>query len=109
MYRFTSTATGELNLFDADAERILGVIGKRPGPRGVITAEEMPGALAALRAAVQAEREAPAAEPTDDGEADEEEEQEDRPEPISLGRRAHPFITMLERAHAEGADVLWGL
>src|SRR5207249_12066800 len=53
---FRSKAAGEIYMFEETAQRLLDIIGKADLPRGVITAEQVPDALARLVAAVEAEK-----------------------------------------------------
>lgn len=108
MLRFSSPAAGDIYMLDAHARRLLEIIGKKPGERGVIVVEDIPAALAALRAAIEQERSAEAQA----GEPDEVEEEPDggrTEQPVRLSQRAFPLIDMLERAQRHGKDVLWGV
>ncbi len=55
---FRSKAAGEIYMFAETARRIFDILGKDDTPRGVITADQVPDALARLTAAVDAEKEA---------------------------------------------------
>ena len=46
---FKSNAAGEIYMFRETAEKIFKVIGKPLGIRGVLTPEELPAAIAALK------------------------------------------------------------
>ncbi len=106
-YVFKSTATADLIVMKAQAEQILKLIGREPAPQGILPVAAMPAAIAALEAAVAAAKRRPEAK-GDAAQADDADgEQED--EEIDLGRRAWPFVEMLKRASAEGADVVWGV
>lgn len=109
MYRFTSNATGDLMMFDAHAEQILEIIGKRRTPRGVITVDEIPEAVGALKRAIEREEKYAADDTVEDDENDEDEDDKEKPRKVRLGQRAYPFIEMLERAVAGDADVMWGV
>src|SRR3990167_8081991 len=52
LYRFKSRATADLILLLPHARRLLEIIGKEPGAQGIITAAQIPAAVAALEAAV---------------------------------------------------------
>ena len=100
MVKFSSKATGSFEMLDGHAEQVLAVIGKQVGERGIITREQIPGAIAALKAAsARAGESARRARPPDD----------DEEEPVSLGQRAFPLLDMLERAQAADEPVLWGV
>jgi hypothetical protein len=100
MYQFTSKAGGVVVYTDAIAGTLLAAIGKRPGVRGVITVPELPGAIAALKAAREVpEKPVPKAPDPDS----------DQERPVPFAVRVGPFIDLLERALAGQADVTWGL
>ncbi len=97
---FKTKACGDVTMLDANARQVLDIIGKAVGVRGVITAQEAPGAVALLKAAVAAQG---------SGRPDEDAEPESARAYVPLATRVHPFIEMLEAAHAKGSDILWGV
>lgn len=106
LYEFKSRATGTLMMTETVAETILEIIGKAPGPKGIILPEQMPKAIEALNAAVAQERQAAKPQP----EPDPADEARQPVEPIvTLAQRAFPFIDMLRRAHAAGKEITWGV
>jgi hypothetical protein len=121
IYQFETQAGGRITYTDVVGAQLLHIIGKQPGPRGVITVEEIPAALRALEAAVQRDREMtleqrrelePHAteekrrgDPRDPGRDDGRE----REPPVSLGQRAFPFIDLLKHALNVKEDVTWGI
>jgi hypothetical protein len=110
LYRFKSRATADLILLLPHAQRLLEIIGKEPGAQGIITAAQIPAAVAALEAAVLDE-ERRVAEAGKTADADNEQAAEaDGPQrdTVTLRQRAAPFIDMLRRSAAEGHDVVWG-
>jgi cyclopropane-fatty-acyl-phospholipid synthase len=102
LYEFKSKATGNVVMMQPVAERILGIVGKTPGPTGIITVAQMPAAIAALEAAVAEERGQPAVEEQD-------EDGRERPRRVSLGQRAWPFLEMLRDALRAEKDITWGV
>ena len=105
MIRFSSAATGDVDMLDEHGKHLLEVMGKSAGERGVITSAEIPGVIASLRAAIA--RDAPQhAKPED---TDDPDERERRSQDVDLGRRAYPLIDMLERAAKKQRDVTWGV
>jgi uncharacterized small protein (DUF1192 family) len=102
LYEFKSRATGSVVMTGPIAERLLAIVGKEAGPKGVFTVEQMPAAIAALQAAVEREK----AESTPDDH--EEDRPRDAPRPVSLAQRAWPLIDMLKTAHAADKPVTWG-
>ena len=99
LYKFKSKAAGDLIMLEPNGRRVLQIIGKDPGPKGIILPEEMPGAIAALEAALaeeDADHEAAAAAP---GQSD----------AVSLRQRVVPFIDMLRRCSNEKKEIVWGV
>jgi hypothetical protein len=110
IFEFKSRATGSVIMTRPVAEWILGIVGKPAGPTGIITVEQMPGAIAALRKAIDEERQELRARAAEDRAPGEEAAREDNDTyPVSLAQRAFPFIEMLEAAHKAGKDVTWGV
>ena len=99
MYRFRSKADSDLFMNQGPAERILSIIGKPPGPKGIIEPEAMAAAIAQLEAAVAEETQERASQ--------------ENPAPprgaISLHQRAWPFIQLLKRSLAAETPIVWGV
>lgn len=101
LYTFKSKAAGSLTMLQPNGERVLQIIGKDAGPKGIILPEQMPAAIAALEAAIGQEGPANAGGaggdvPSGAG-------------AVSLRQRAAPFIDMLKRCHADGNEIVWGV
>ncbi|HMN21357.1 MAG TPA: DUF1840 domain-containing protein [Ottowia sp.] len=107
LYKFKSQATGDVVMLQPNAEELLKIIGKSAGPTGIITVEQCGPAIAALRAEIQRRE----AHPEQHGQADQDPSQDpaDHEDPVTLRRRAAPFIELLERSSAAGKDVVWGV
>lgn len=103
LVRFDSTETGEVLMYAETARTLLEIVGKECSARGVFTREEMPAAVARLRAAVAA-----AGRPPEPKDAEEEAERAREPV-VGLSQRAWPLMDMLERtAMSRGeAHVVW--
>lgn len=106
LVRFSSQATANLLMFDDVARALLKVIGKTPTKRGVITVEEMSGALVHLHALIEQEKRM----------REGRERREELPIPnvgiephelIGLSVRAQPFIKMLDQAQREDKEITW--
>lgn len=108
LVRFTSPAAGEIYMFEDNARTIFSIIGKDATAQGIVTAEQVPAAVAALRAAVERERAAPPRDASRKG-VDADAHDEDATPVVGLGQRAYPLIDMLDRAAARGVEVLWGV
>lgn len=109
IYEFKSRATGSVIMTKPVAEWILNIIGKAPGPTGIVTVSQMPGAIAALSNAIDEERQALRAETESGPQPESRPTGEVEDYPVSLAQRAFPFIEMLEAAHKAGKDVTWGV
>ncbi|HYW58195.1 MAG TPA: DUF1840 domain-containing protein [Polaromonas sp.] len=98
LYKFKSKGSGDVIMLEANGRRVLEVIGKDAGPKGIILPDEMPAAVSALEAAI----------------ALEESRSDDAAEAAAgdgpgLRQRAVPFIDMLKRNHKAGHEVVWGV
>ena len=120
LYKFKSRSTADLILQEPQGRRLLQIIGKEPGPSGIVTVAQIPAAIEALESAVLAEERQVAAQQQaaaaarqdksgeDSAEEDDNAEDAQRSEFISLRQRAAPFIDMLRRSAQGGHDVVWG-
>ena len=100
---FRSKAAGEIFYLAENARRLFDILGKEAGPRGVITAAQLPDAIAKLVAAVEAEQaQLKAAEQSD-------EEAAGAVRAVTLGQRAYPLLEMLRAARKRNVDVTWGV
>lgn len=106
---FRSKAAGEIFMFAETARRIFQIIGRDDAPRGVITAGEVPGALARLQAAVDEEKAALKAAGEQAEHAERRGEDGEPARAITLGQRAFPLLEMLRAAHKKHVDVTWGV
>ena len=86
---FKSAAAGDVIMFGDVAHRLMKIMGKDVTPKGIVTIEQLPGAIALLEAAIAEDRKqnAKVAE-------------EDRPlmESGGGGGAARPFVTLAQRA-----------
>jgi len=107
---FRSKAAGEIYMFAETAHRLLDIIGKSTTPQGVITADQIPDALAKLVAAVDEEKAQQAQTGREQEDADRRGGSGGNAErAISLGQRAFPLIEMLRAAGKRNVDVTWGV
>jgi hypothetical protein len=106
LYKFKSKAAGDLIMLEPNGRQVLGIIGKDPGPKGIILPQEMPGAVSALEQAI-------AQEEADHKAAVERAQAEGKAAPkfeaVSLRQRAVPFIDMLRRCAKAEAEIVWGV
>ncbi len=107
LYKFKSRATADVIMLPANARQLLKIMGKDAAPPGIVTAAQIPAAIEALQAAIEAEE---AAEREKGRTADAEDAHDEDGQPhtaIRLHQRAAPLIDMLRRSAAEGHDVIW--
>jgi hypothetical protein len=106
LYKFKSKAAGDLIMLEPNGRRVLQVIGKDPGPKGIILPEQMAAAVQALEAEVareEAQQQAAIDEAKARGEVP------PRFDAVSLRQRAQPFVEMLRRSEKAGAEIVWGV
>lgn len=88
-------------MFGDIAVTLLKMMGHSGTVPGALLAQDIPPALARLRAAVAA---APESAPTQASSGD---DREDKEPAVSLRQRAFPLVELLERAVRKNCDVLW--
>jgi hypothetical protein len=106
LYKFKSKAAGDLIMLEPNGRQILQIIGKDPGPKGIILPEQMASAIAALEAAVardEADQKAAADEAKANG------KKPMSSAGVSLRQRVVPFIDMLRRCEKAGVEIVWGV
>lgn len=113
IYQFETQAGGRITYTDVVGAQILHLIGKQAGPRGVITVDEIPGALQRLEAAVTRERAMAAGEHRDlephATNGTQRDDDREREPVVTLGQRAYPFVDLLKFALQQREDVTWGI
>ena len=105
LYKFKSKAAGDVLMLGPHGDQLLRLMGRDPSPRGIFEVDAMPGLIAALEAAVEADEAARKA-------GDDEPARDAAPRPgadgVSLRRRAWPLVEMLRRSHAAAEVIVWG-
>lgn len=113
LYRFKSKNRADLVMLEPHGRRVLEIIGKDPGPKGIILPEQMPQAVAALRDAVEKDaREVAEARASFKLAHGREPKPSEAPGPrdgVQLRQRVHPFAEMLVFCHQQGDTVVWGV
>jgi hypothetical protein len=97
LYKFKSKNAGDVIMLEPNGRRVLEIIGKDAGPKGIVLPEQMLAAIQALQDAITLEESGDAEAGTVPGDAP------------GLRQRAMPFIDMLRRNHQSGDDVVWGV
>jgi len=104
---FKSPASGDVIMFEKNGKEMLSVLGKDPADaKGIVTVEQLPGAIAAVRAGIDADKtrlaeSAPATEEDSDA----------KPAGggVSFFQRAVPLLELLERSLKDKVPVTWGV
>ena len=107
LYRFNSAAAGEIIMLAPHAEEIFAAIGRPLGERGVITADQLTAAIAALQQAMEHSKKQ---QDADDGASEDEDQDnhDDHDVPVPFHVRAWPFLNMLIKSEAAQKNVTWG-
>jgi len=93
LYKFKSKVTGDLIMLEADAKRLLKIMGREDQVKGIFLADQLESVIAALESAVVLE---------------ETESVQDLKQ-ISLRQRSLPMLKMLKKCKDQSADVVWGV
>jgi hypothetical protein len=113
---FKSTATDSITLFGDVATSLLqmmGASGRVPGALGAKDVAEalqqLESGIERLKAQTHARPAAPAAlnEDLGDDEGDNDQDDKDKEPPVAIATRAVPLISLLKRAAAANAEVMW--
>jgi len=99
---FETKAYANITMFGEVAVALLKLMGHSGAVPSALLAEDVPAALARLRAAVSENADVPLDPSTGKGDKDNGEERH-----VSLGHRALPLIELLEAAAAAKENVMW--
>jgi hypothetical protein len=99
IYKFKSKASGDVIMLGPNGDQMLRLIGHEPAAKGIVDAEQLPAAIAALRQAVQ----------RDEAPGEGEDEEDAGRSSVSLRQRLWPVIDLFERSLAAGEPVVWGV
>jgi hypothetical protein len=109
---FQSPASGDVIMFGDVAQRMMKLMGKEPADKGIVTVEQLPDAIARLKAAIEedkrqraglSEEDLPQTEP-DLGKG----VKSSRPF-VTLTQRAVPLLELLEWSLKKKKPVVWGV
>ena len=106
---FQSQAAGDVIMFGDVAKRMMEIMGKAPEDKGIVTVEQLPDAIARLRAAVAAEKARLAGKSDDDLPQTEQGEGGGTRPFVSIAQRAVPLLELLEFALRKKRVVVWGV
>jgi len=103
IYKFKSAATGDLIMLGPQGDQLMRALGREPAAQGIIENAAMPAAIQAIEAAIAQAEGQPAAK------APAEADDEGGARTVGLRQRLWPMVEMLKRAHAEQANIVWGV
>lgn len=106
LYKFKSKSAGDVIMLEPHGRLLLEIIGKTPGPTGIILPEQMAAAQAALAHAIaedEARRQAEAKEARAQG------SEPPKSDGVSLRQRAAPLLEMLRRSLQAQREITWGV
>ncbi len=107
---FRSTATESITMFEDVAVQLLKLMGATGRIPGALGPDDVVLALRQLEHAteqIKAGTHATPARPADNEDSKNEDEDEDREPPVDLATRAVPLLSILKRAAAAKAEVMW--
>ncbi|MCX7164358.1 MAG: DUF1840 domain-containing protein [Betaproteobacteria bacterium] len=109
---FQSPASGDVIMFGDVAQRMMKIMGKDVTDKGIVTVEQLPDAIARLKAAIEEDKQQraglqdedlPQTEPAGSGGA-----KSSRPF-VTLTQRAVPLLELLEWSLKKKKPVVWGV
>ena len=111
---FKSHASADVIMLGDAAKKLIAIIGKDPhSAQGIITAQQLPEAIARLQAAIEEDRARQAELERRRTEADEAADKEagntGMAAPVGLAQRAWPLLNMMEESLREETPVVWGV
>ena len=111
LYRFKTKNRADVIMLEPNGRQALEIMGKDPGPQGIILSAEMPAAIQALRAAVLKDE---ADEKARQEKAEEEARERNSvyvpvPPGVTLRHRVLPLVDLLQRCHEDDDDIVWGV
>lgn len=106
---FQSQAAADVIMFGDVAYRLMEIMGKEAGAQGTVTVEQLPDAIARLKAAIVIDKEQQAGVQDEDKPPTESNGDSGRRPYVSLAQRATPLLDMLEWSLRKKKPVLWGV
>ena len=106
---FQSKASGDVIMFGDVAHKMMELMGKEASDQGIVTVEQLPEALARLKAAIAADREERQGINEEDLPQFEQAADGSRRPFVSLAQRATPLVELLEWSLKKKVPVVWGV
>ena len=113
LVRINSSTSGDMIMFAEHLRLLYDIVGKECSARGVFTHDQLPDAIARLKAAVAAEKQAlheAEQRAREDGNEPEEVSADENGDPfgrVHLGQRAAPLVHLMEWTLKEKRFILW--
>ena len=107
---FRSSATESITMFEDVAVSLLKLMGATGSVPGGLSPEDVPAALKRLEGAVErmkAESHATEAPPANNEDSADDESERDAQPPVALATRAIPLLSLIKRAAAANAELVW--
>ena len=110
---FQSPASGDVIMFGDVAKRMMKLMGKEPTDKGIVTVEQLPDAIARIKAAIEEDKQqragrSPEDLPQTEPDASGGRGQGSRPF-VTLTQRAVPLLELLEWSLKKKKPVVWGV
>ncbi|MCK9388188.1 MAG: DUF1840 domain-containing protein [Sulfuritalea sp.] len=110
---FQSPASGDVIMFGDVAKRMMEIMGKDASDKGIVTVEQLPAAIARLKAAIEEDKQQRAGLQEEDLPQTEKvggdgTAQNSRPF-VTLAQRAVPLLELLEWSLKKKKPVVWGV
>lgn len=96
---FKSSASSDVTMFGEVAEIMMEILGKDPSVKGIVTVENLPAAIAKLKAAISADIQV-RDQGTPNASGD---------DSVSIAQRALPLVELFEWSLKQEVPVVWGV
>ncbi len=106
---FKSAACADVIYFGDVARRMMALMGKDASDKGIVTVEQLPAAIAQLKAAIAEDKEHHRQHVLDEEPKTEKAEGGGQRPFVSLTQRVLPLLEMLEGSLKENKPVVWGV
>ena len=109
LYIFKSRDCAEIIMLEPNGRRLLEIIGKEPVPKGIITPQQMPEAVLAMRRAIDLEEQALQDARKRGAEPSGQDASAASAQGVTLKQRLLPMIEMMGRCAKSQRDITWGV
>lgn len=106
---FQSPASGDVIMFGDVAQRMMKLMGKEATDKGIVTVEQLPDAIARLKAAIEEDKQQRSGHDPEDLPRTEKAEGGGSRPYVSLTQRALPLLELLEWSLKKKKPVVWGV